>query len=100
MLKKDIQTYENPGAVNIPTRCTSLADVKMICKHYGIRNSVEYRQKYKQISGLPAHPERMFPSEWISYYDLLDMPIPYTYAELTRLIQPLKLSSKADTNTE
>ena len=95
MLKKDIQTYENPGAVNIPTRCTSLADVKMICKHYGIRNSVEYRQKYKQISGLPAHPERMFPSEWISYYDLLDMPIPYTYAELTRLIQPLKLSSKA-----
>ena len=85
----------SPNPRDLPATCTCLDDVRIICKHYGIKNSVEYRQKYKRIPGLPAHPERVFASDWISYYDLLDIPTPYTYSELVKLIQPKKLSSKA-----
>ena len=75
--------------------CKSLSDVKAICQEYGIRNSVEYRQKYRKIPGLPAHPERVFKDEWVSFYDLLDIPVPYSYEELVELIKPKKLSSKS-----
>jgi hypothetical protein len=83
------------GNLVVPTESYCLADVKVICKHYGIKNSTDYREHYKAIAGLPAHPERVFVNEWISWYDLLDIPEPYSYQELLTIIHPLKLPSQA-----
>ena len=83
------------GNLVIPTESYGLTDVKVICKHYGIKNSFDYREQYKNISGLPAHPERVFASEWVSWYNLLDIPEPYSYQKLVAIIHPLKLSSQA-----
>ena len=95
MLSKIDQNIRFKKTSVIPTECFSLSDVKVICKHYGIKNSVDYRERYKFIPGLPAHPERVFADEWISYYELLDIPEPYSYEEALALIHPLKLSSQA-----
>jgi len=74
------------NAADIPSACESLSDVKTVCKFYKIKDSVEYRHRYKDIQGLPAHPERVFSSEWVSYNDLLDIPVPYSYEELRRQV--------------
>lgn len=81
---------------DIPETCTTLEDVKKICKFYGIQDSVEYRERYKNISGLPAHPDRVFKDEWVSYFDLLDIPQPYLYEELKELVRTLKLISQRE----
>lgn len=95
MSSKVKQNLHLKKSLTIPIECFSLSDVKSICKHYGIKSSVEYREHYKEIPGLPAHPERVFADEWISYYDLLDIPEPYPYEETLALIHPLKLPSQA-----
>lgn len=82
----------------VPIECHCLSDVKIICKHFGIKNSFDYREHYKSITGLPAHPERVFSNEWVNWYDLLDIPEPYAFQELLALIHPLKLKSKAAYN--
>ena len=56
------------------TSACSLAELKAICKAHGIKNTVEYKQQYKAIPDLPAHPERIFKNEWISYSDFFDIP--------------------------
>ena len=74
-------------ASGVPSVCENLSDVKKACEFYGIKDSVEYKARYKDIPGLPAHPERVFSEEWISYNDLLDIPIPYSYQELKQLVK-------------
>lgn len=66
---------------------SSLAELKAICKAHGIKNSVDYRQQYKDIPGLPAHPERLFSHEWSSYTEFFDIPQPMPYNELKRKAQ-------------
>lgn len=65
----------------------SLAELKAICKANGITNSVKYRQMYKEIPGLPAHPERLFNNEWISYSEFFDIPQMVPYQQLKREVQ-------------
>lgn len=83
----------------IPTVCNCLDDVKKICKHYGIKDTVEYRERYKDIPGLMAHPERVFKDEWLSYNDLHDTPTFYTYEELKNKLSHENLNSKREYKT-
>lgn len=77
-------------------RPANLAEVKALCKLHGISNSIEYREKYKDIPGLVAHPERIYSNEWISYCDLFDIPEFFTYQELKKAIKPFQLKSQSD----
>lgn len=70
----------------LPEHCDTLADVKFAVKCLKIKNSQEYREQYKSYSCLPAHPERVFSAEWVDWYDLCDIPVPYSYEEIRRLV--------------
>ncbi|MEO9656304.1 gamma-mobile-trio integrase GmtZ [Marinomonas sp.] len=78
------------------TQTYSLMQLKMKCKALGITNSVEYKRKYKNHPGFPAHPERVFASEWISYNHFFDIPEFVDYSSLEGLIAPLKLKNQRE----
>ncbi len=80
----------------IPVRASSLAELKAICKAHGIKNTVEYKQRYKEIPGLPAHPERIFRNEWSSYSEFFDIPQIKPYKELKREVQAKNIKSKSE----
>lgn len=65
---------EKPGVTMSATSARSLAELRAICKAHGIKNTVEYEERYKYIPDLPAHPERIFKNEWISYSEFFDIP--------------------------
>lgn len=78
------------------TTVSNLAELKAICKEHGIKNTIEYRQRYKEISELPAHPERVFRNEWSSYSEFFDIPQIKPYKELKKEVQSQKISSKRE----
>ena len=71
----------------------SFSELKAECKRLGITNSVEYRNRYKDISGFPAHPERTYATQWTSYKDFFDIQDFISYQELLLIIQPLKFKN-------
>ena len=83
----------NSGPVSTATDASNLAEIKSICKAYGITNTVEYRERYKEIPGLPAHPERIFKDEWTSYIDLFDIPELIPYIDLKAAVQAAGIKS-------
>lgn len=70
----------------LPQKCISLAELKYSVKVLNIKNSKDYRDRYKDFPCLPAHPDRVFSMEWVSWYDLCDIPVPYSYQELRILV--------------
>lgn len=52
--------------LKLPKANFSLHEMKLLCKKHGISNSSEYKKRYKEVPGLVAHPERMFPDEWVT----------------------------------
>ncbi|WP_417509600.1 VPA1269 family protein [Methylophaga sp.] len=78
------------------TTASNLAELKAICKENGITNTVEYRQRYKEIPELPAHPERIFRNEWSSYSEFFDIPQIKSYKVLKKEVQSQKISSKRE----
>lgn len=76
------------GFDSAPLTASSLADIKAICKAYGIKNSSDYKKRYKEIPRLPAHPERVFSAEWNSYTEFFDIPELKPYRELKKEVQP------------
>ncbi len=87
----------NKKNYNIPSiSASSLEELKAICKKYGIKNSVDYRQRYKDIPSLPAHPERLFRDEWTSYSEFFDLPKMKKYDDLKKEVQERKIKSKRE----
>jgi len=78
------------------TTASNLAELKAICKENGITNTVEYRQRYKEIPELPAHPERIFRNEWSSYSEFFDIPQIKSYKVLKKEVQSQKITSKRE----
>jgi len=78
---------KTPNFNTTASSASSLAELKAICKEHGIKNTVDYKQKYKDIPGLPAHPERLFNNEWSSYSEFFDIPQVIPYRELKREVQ-------------
>ncbi|RXT62639.1 VPA1269 family protein [Pseudomonas syringae] len=75
----------------LPSKCTSLADVKFSIKAIGIKDSSEYRETYKKYACLPAHPERVFAGEWLDWYDTCNIIRPYRYEDAIALLRKLNL---------
>ncbi|QJP10018.1 VPA1269 family protein [Pseudomonas multiresinivorans] len=70
----------------LPSKVENLADVKYAVKVLKIKNSKDYRERYKDYPCLPANPDRVFSGEWVDWYDLCDIPRPYSYDELRFLV--------------
>ena len=69
----------------LPDKYGSLGDVKYAIKVLKIKNSREYRDVYKGYPPLPAHPERVFASEWIDWYELCDVVRHYDYSQASKV---------------
>ncbi len=82
--------YKNfPGWVEflLPERYVCLENVRCAVKILGITNSEKYREVRKERPLLPSHPERMFSDEWVDWYELCDIPRPYSYDELCEVVR-------------
>lgn len=55
-------------------RYKTLSETKMAAQTLMIGNSSEYQIRYREDVRLPALPEKYYPTEWISWHDLLDIP--------------------------
>ena len=78
----------------LPIEFSSLSLLKHACKVLAISNTKIYRSLRKKYK-LPSHPERQF-EDWIDWYDLLDMPKPYNFSELIKLLAKNKCQSMHD----
>lgn len=89
-----------PSSTNIldslQNKKLTLDELKIACKEKGITNTVDYKQRYRDIAGFPAHPERVYASEWTSYKDLFDIPAFISYDEMRTTIHPLQLKNGAE----
>jgi hypothetical protein len=91
-----MSSKNKPGFNRSAISATSLAELKSICKVHGIKNTVEYKERYKDVPGLPAHPERLFKNEWSSYSEFFDIPQIKPYNELKLEVQAQKIKSKRE----
>ena len=73
----------------------SLLRLKSKCKELGINNSKEYRDRYKK-HGLPAHPERVYRDQWISYRDFFDIKEFLPYHDLSALIKEMNFKNQKE----
>ncbi len=69
----------------LPKKITSLFMLKLACKTLATKNSTQYKKHQKKYPQIPSKPERKFQEEWISWYDLLDLPVPYPYEEASSI---------------
>jgi superfamily II DNA or RNA helicase len=53
-------------------------------------SSSEYKQVYKQDPKLPSDPDKMYPDEWVSWYDFLGTGFYETLAEAKEAVRNLK----------
>ncbi|CAM3939631.1 gamma-mobile-trio integrase GmtZ [Rheinheimera salexigens] len=93
---KALRLVKNKKLPQINQPQFSFTELKKECKKLGIINSVEYRKRYKDIPGFPAHPQRIYASEWESYIDFFDIKEFISYQNMIDLIHPLKLKNRKE----
>ncbi|MDO9233576.1 MAG: VPA1269 family protein [Methylotenera sp.] len=72
----------------------SYDELKAECKRLGIKNSVDYKKRYQLYDGFPAHPERTYQADWISYNDFFDIPQFISYHELKKIVNRENIDSQ------
>ncbi|EGN74540.1 phage integrase family protein [Idiomarina sp. A28L] len=87
---------KKPRNLKLTKSAENLAELQALCQANGITNTVEYRERYKEIPGLPAHPERLFKSEWTSYKDFFEIPEVIEYSELKSMVQAQGIKTKRE----
>jgi hypothetical protein len=91
--EQDIKKAKAPKKIR-----PAFQELKQICRRLGIHNTVDYKSRYKS-EGLPAHPERIFASEWVSYSNFFEIPEFLEYEQLKELIKPKKFKSGKEYKT-
>jgi len=104
--KKDPRLFANPSRCYedwsgwkpflLPLKYNCLKDIKVAIKILGIKNSKVYRDVYKKYPPLPAHPDRVFKNEWVSWFDTCDIPTFYCYEEAVEKLSILNLRGVLD----
>lgn len=94
-----MSSWKKRGINTFSASASSLAELKAICKAHGIKNTVDYRRRYKDIPELPSHPERLFRGEWNSYSEFFDIPQIKPYNELKNEVQSQKITSQREYTT-
>ena len=89
----------NPfGHIKTPQnlRKLSFSDLKKQCKQLGITNTVLYRERYKEFTDFPAHPERTYQYEWVSYKDFFDITEFISYQEIKSIAHKHKIKNSEE----
>ena len=89
----------NPfGHIKTPQnlRKLSFSDLKKQCKQLGITNTVLYRERYKEFPDFPAHPERTYQYEWVSYKDFFNISEFISYQEIKSIAQKYKIKNSEE----
>ncbi|MCE0493877.1 gamma-mobile-trio integrase GmtZ [Vibrio salinus] len=68
----------------LPRKILTLDQLKKACSVLGISNSVEYKEARKKYIQLPSKPEQI--DGWTNWYDALDIPTPYSYEKLRKIV--------------
>lgn len=89
---KAIRKIEKDNFLTLYPEQYSLQSLKDKCKALGIKNTIDYRDKYREFN-LPAHPERLFKDDWTSYRDFFDIPEFISYQELEKKVRQQKLKN-------
>ena len=89
---KAIRQIEKDNFLNLYPEQYSLQSLKEKCKALGIKNTIDYRDKYREYN-LPSHPERLFKDDWTSYRDFFDIPEFISYQELEKKVRQQKLKN-------
>ncbi|WP_374439505.1 gamma-mobile-trio integrase GmtZ [Pseudomonas panipatensis] len=80
----------------LPISYSCLSDLKRACKILKIKSAREYREKYRKHPPMPAHPERCFKGEWVSWFDLLGLTLFLGYGEACLFLASKGFKSKKD----
>lgn len=83
----------NQKKIPLSLRKLSLSELKNQCKQLGITNTVSYRERYKDYPDFPAHPERTYQYEWVSYKDFFDISDFISYEEIKSIAQKHKIKN-------
>ncbi len=71
----------------VPNEINNFAFLVQAVKALNIKNSSQYRKVREKYKQLPSNPKRSFPNEFIDWYHLCDIPKPYSYSKLQRLVK-------------
>ena len=80
----------------IPNKINSFTLLVQAVKSLNIKNSSEYRALRNKYNQLPSNPKRSFFNDFIDWYDLCNIPKPYKYNELQRLVKVNKITTIAE----
>ncbi len=92
--KKYVDSWLSWHDFLFPKECVSLDILKRVCKSLGINNTKDYKLARKKYALLPSKPEAKFCENWISWYDLLDIIVPYSYQEASIISQKNEVTRK------
>jgi len=84
---EDSKSLRSLVDIYIADKIDSFKVLTQAVKALKVKDSKEYRllrQKYPQ---LPSNPKRSFPDDFIDWYELCNIPKPYDYLDLKRLVQ-------------
>lgn len=77
----------------LPYTINTLDELKRTCKILQIRNSKHYRQIRSEYPFLPSKPDKKFSGEWVSWYQLLDIPTPYDFKTAKEITRTYKIKT-------
>lgn len=80
----------------LPDPIDSLNNVKLAIQILKIKSEEEYDLARYRYSTLPEHPDLLFCSEWVNWYEACGLPEPYTYYELQEIVQINKCQTYND----
>jgi hypothetical protein len=89
----DWSKLSSPVEFYTPDTINTFSLLVQAVKALNINNSTQYRKLSKKYNQLPSNPKRSFPSEFIDWYHLCDIPKPYEYSKLHRLVKTNKITT-------
>lgn len=81
----------------LPKTIVNIETLKIACKVLNITSSITYRTIQKEYKQLPSKPDKKF-KNWVDWYDLLNIPRPYSYEELRLIVLKYKCKTFKDYN--
>ena len=77
----------------LPYMIKTLDELKRACKILQIRNSKHYREIRSEFPFLPSKPDKKFADEWVSWFQLLDIPTPYDFKTAREITHNYKITT-------
>ena len=83
----------SPSDFYVPNKINSYSLLVQAVKALNIKNSSCYRKLREKYNQLPSNPKRSFPNDFIDWYHLCNIPRPYSYSKLQRLVKINKITT-------